>query len=169
MYVLYRNFARAGRLDDAEVAIRRFRSMSDGGDYSQGLLELQKGNAAVALTIFEREAQNDYIRSAARAMALFDLGRLDEYEAAVADQIENWGEEAPVEVARVYGWVGDSDAAFEWLEKAYGPNVDGFFREIFRPYWTKLHDDPRWLALREKSGFSAERIAAIEFDIELPD
>ena len=169
LYVLYRNLARAGRLDDAEVALHRFRTMSDGGAHSLGMLELQKGNAAAALAIFENEEQNDYVRSAARAMALYDLGRLDEYEAALADQIENWGEEDPVEVARVYGWVGDSDAAFEWLAKAFGPNADQFFREIFQPYWTKLHDDPRWLALREKTGFSAERLEAIEFDIELPD
>jgi TolB-like protein len=169
LHVLYRGLARAGRLDDAEVALRRFMMLTPGGRYTFGLLQLLKGDAAAALVIFEGDKMNDYLRSAARAMALYDLGRQAEYEAALADQIQNWGEEAPEEVARIYGWVGDGDAAFEWLDKAYGPDANRFFREIFQPYWTKLHDDPRWLALREKTGFSAERLEAIEFDIELPD
>ena len=133
------------------------------------MLQLLRGDAAAALAIFEREEMNDYMRSAARAIALHDLGRQAEFEEALANQIENWGEEEPIEVARVYGWVGDGDGAFEWLDKAYGPDAKGFFREIFQPYWTKLHDDPRWLALREKAGLSAERLDAIEFDVALPE
>jgi adenylate cyclase len=169
LYVLSRHLARAGRLEEAEINLLKYMILSSGGYYSLGMLQLLRGDAAAALVTFEHEEMNDYIRSAARAIALHDLGRQAEFEEALANQIENWGEEEPLEVARVYGWVGDGDGAFEWLDKAFGPDARGFFREIFQPYWTKLHNDPRWLALREKAGLSAERLDAIEFDIALPE
>jgi hypothetical protein len=35
------------------------------------------------------------------------------------------------------------------------------------PAYQNLHNDPRWAALRDSLGYSEERLAALEFPVEL--
>jgi hypothetical protein len=39
---------------------------------------------------------------------------------------------------------------------------------VYDPIFEKLHDDPRWLALRRKVNMSEQQLAAIEFNPRLP-
>jgi hypothetical protein len=71
-------------------------------------------------------------------------------------------------VAHVYAWIGDPDAAFEWLDKAVDQNEDGLNTQFLRMFYTSVHDDPRWQAFREQTGTSEEQLAAIEFEVTLP-
>jgi hypothetical protein len=36
-------------------------------------------------------------------------------------------------------------------------------------WFTNLHDDPRWLPFLESIGKSREQLAAIEFEVKLPE
>lgn len=162
-------YTETGRLKEAEEEIRKYMGLGSGGGYSYGKISLMLGEPAIALEVFEGEDINEVQSIAGRAMALNDLERKTESDAALAELIERWGEEKPRDVADVYAWTGDVDAAFEWLEKAYGPDLEGSFRVFFNPVYHHLHDDLRWNAMREKVGFSEERLEAIEFEVNLPD
>ena len=89
-------------------------------------------------------------------LALHDLGRAAEFESAFSELRERWGNRWPSEVAHVYAWIGDADAAFEWLDKAYDQRSTDLVY-ILRNRWHKnLWDDPRYPVFIEKMGLLEE-------------
>jgi len=40
---------------------------------------------------------------------------------------------------------------------------------VFNPAFQRLHADPRWTEFRKSIGMTDERLAAIEFDPDLPE
>jgi tetratricopeptide (TPR) repeat protein len=162
-------YALAGRLDDAWASNEIALSLGPehlGGHHLAGALLLIQGQAEEALAAFAREADEEY-RVKGSALALYTLGRLDEFEAARAELVERWGERWPSEVAEVYAWTSDPDSAFDWLDKAL-VTQGNLNSERLNPFFVSLHDDPRWQPLLEKAGVSPEQLAAIEFNITLP-
>ena len=118
--------------------------VGQGGAYILGLIHLQRGEPDAALAAFESDRMNENSIPAARAMALHDLGRVEESRAALTRQIELYGEEDPLHIAAAYAWIGETDKAFEWLNKYYGEDIRRFFTEVHDPVWTKIRNDPRW-------------------------
>jgi adenylate cyclase len=170
MYLLSKIYMNAGLLKEAEDARHQYKNLGGhGGDYTMGILKLLQGNPEAALASFEGDGVNDRNISSGRAMALYELGRLEEFETALADQIKNWGDEYPRDVATVYAWIADTNKACEWLEKAYALDVESFYEQIIDPVFRKMHGTPCWISLHERMGFSAERLAAIEFKVTLPE
>ena len=170
MYLLSNTYKNAGLLKEAEDARHQYKNLGGhGGAYTMGMLKLLQGNPEAALASFEGGGVNDQNISSGRAMALYELGRQEEFKAALADQIENWGDEYPRDVATVYAWIADTNKACEWLEKAYALDVEGFYRQIMIPVFRNMHGAPCWTSLRDRMGFSAERLAAIEFEVNLPN
>jgi len=156
----------AGRLDEGLASARTGLRLSPGrlaSNYFIGNVLLLKGQYEEALA----ESDEEY-RVKGTALALWELGRQEEFEAAFADLRERWGEQWPSEVAHVYAWIGDADAAFEWLDKAVAQNEDGLLTQFNRHWYDPVHDDPRWAAFLEETGTSPEQLAAIEFEVRLP-
>jgi hypothetical protein len=58
---------------------------------------------------------------------------------------------SPTMVAEIYAHLGDTEAAFQWLEKAY-PERDGFLVGMHDPRWQPLHSDPRYKDLVQRVG-----------------
>ena len=159
-----------GRLDDALASNEIALSLSPdriGGQYFVAVTLLLQGQAEAALATFAKEGDDEY-RVKGTALSLYSLGRQEEYEAALAELEERWGDRWPSDIAEVYAWAGDLDSAFTWLEKQYADsgNLNGIAQD---PFMRNLHDDPRWQALLEKSGQSADQLAAIEFNVKLPE
>jgi tetratricopeptide (TPR) repeat protein len=175
LYLLARTYMYMGRLDEAEAVRLRYMTLASGGRYHLVVLKLLQGDPEAALKETEGKGIDEQSRPAARAIALHDLGRQAESEDMIARLIEEWGDEHPYLVADVYAWIGDKDSAFDWLDRAYRSDKrygrDGHFfaYNIFNPLWRNLHGDPRWDAMRERVGMSAERLAAVEFEVDLPD
>ena len=46
---------------------------------------------------------------------------------------------------------------------------DGLNAQFLRPFYVPVHDDPRWQAFREQTGTSEEQLAAIAFQVTLPE
>jgi TolB-like protein len=58
-------------------------------------------------------------------------------------------------IASIYGFIGDKDQAFVWLEKAYrAKNVFG----VASPMWDPLRSDPRFADLVRRLGLPAETL-----------
>jgi adenylate cyclase len=165
--ILYRE---VGRLEEAEAAVRALQLLAPDWNmkFSQARTRLFKGEAQAALDLIAGQEGHPPQMLSFRAMALHDLGRQAEFEAAFAELREQWAREYPLEIAQVYAWTGEADEAFEWLEKATPPNRIDAIYYLREPTFAKLHTDPRWHALLERLGLAPEQLAAIEFKIKLP-
>lgn len=158
------------RWDDAITASRDALRLSPdlvGTHYYIGLALLRKGDPAQALQEFEREPDDEY-RTKGRALALYSLGREDEFESTLAELISGWGEQWPSEVAHVYAWSGDTDTAFQWIEKAVAINEGGLHEQYRHPMLESLQTDPRWATFLEAVGSSPEQLASINFEVSVP-
>ena len=56
-------------------------------------------------------------------------------------------------VAQVYAALGEADAAFEWLEKAYERRSLSIRWIRVEPEFDSLHSDPRFDDLQRRIGF----------------
>jgi len=169
-YNLGISYVFADRYDEAVESFQAALRLSPdliGGHYFIGVCRLLQGDAEEALSSFSQEADEEY-RVKGTALAFFALGRTAEYEAALQELREGWGEQWPSEVAHVYAWTGDQDSAFEWLDRAVAANEDGITDQFLWPWFRPLRDDPRWERFRERTGTSARQLAAIEFEVTLP-
>ena len=77
------------------------------------------------------------------------LGRKRESDAALKALIK-FPKRAAWLVAEVYAFRGESDLAFEWLERAYADRDAGLAEMKMDPMLEKLRDSPRYQALFKK-------------------
>ena len=162
----------AGRLDEAMASYRAALALSPGRistHYGIGTVLLLRGDPESALAAFALEEADEEYRVKGTALALHDLDRAAEFEIAFSELRERWGDRWPSEVAHVYAWIGDADAAFEWLDRAVLQHEDGLNAQFLRPFYAPVHDDPRWQVFRERTGTSEEQLAAIELEVTLPE
>jgi len=126
------------------------------------------GDAQGAHAEFEQET-NELYRMAGLPWAYYALGREGESDAALSLLIGKNGHDRPFNVAEVYAFRGETDRAFEWLEKtldAIDPSVPLIVTGAF---FKNLHSDPRWLPFLREIGKAPEQLAQIEFHVTLPD
>ena len=72
-------------------------------------------------------------------------------------------------VAYVLAVRGEADRAFEWLHKAVEYRDADMSGAQMIPELVNLHDDPRWLPFLREIGRAPEQLAAIKFDVTLPE
>ncbi|MEK6254421.1 MAG: hypothetical protein N2B05_06995, partial [Gemmatimonadales bacterium] len=78
--------------------------------------------------------------------------------------MESWA----YNIAYLHAFRGESDLAFEWLDTAVRYNDAGLSLIAVDVQFANVHDDPRWLPFLESIGKSPEQLAAIEFEVTLP-
>lgn len=171
LYVLSRSSFRAGDLDKAQAAAERRMRSARGGWFSLGNIHLFRGDIQKALECYENQKSDRIGWLSATAIAHFELGDEKASDAALSELKEFDEPYAYLEIAKVHAWRDEADLAFELLDRFYDParsDLRGDFSSlVWDPFFRNLHDDPRWLALREKAGLSPERLAGIE--IAVPD
>ena len=144
----------SGRLDDAEASFRKLLILSPSSYGKNELWQtlLLKGELEAAL------AESD--TSFSRAIIHHALGNAAVADEALADLIENAG---PYPIAMVYGYRGDVDKTFEWLDYML-ENSDNYPTWILtETAFRSIHSDPRWEPFLEKLGL-------LEFWLEMtPD
>lgn len=169
--MLARAYINVDRFDDAMQTWQDYSRLVPGQRYwTLGMLHLLRGEPAEALAVFETEGvTNDMDRDVGRAMALHDLGRRDEAQAALTRHVENFGEQNPTGTATALGWMGDYDAAFELLQKTLEEKGNSeIIRGMNQPHWRRLRAHPRWAEIATEIGLDPQRVAALEFDPRLP-
>ena len=176
LYFASRLYMYAGQYDEAVALRERFIALHGKGHYQLGLMKLLQGKAAEAAAIFQEEearmVKAGFPDAAGQArvglaMAFHDLGRAEESKELLQTYIDEYGEQYPREVARVYAWRGEKDPAFEWFYRADEAGSDGDKSFIVDPLFAKLHDDPRWAAILDERGFSEAKLEALDFPVEL--
>ena len=160
----------AGRLDDTIASFRTLLSLSPGyisGQYQIGVALLLKGDLQAALGAMEAESSEHY-RVRGLAMVYHALGRAAESNDALTRLIEKYSNKA-FTIAYVLAYRGEADRTFTWLDKAVEYNSPSLSYIAADPMFSILHDDPRWLPFMESIGKSPEQLAAIEFEVILPE
>ena len=129
---------------------------------------LLKGDAQAALAEYQQvEDGADGIRG--MALALYDLGRRAESEAALRELRETSGDQAPWAVAAVYAYSSEIDAAFAWLDRVLdGEFHPRWFSIVPDPVFSKLHTDPRWEETLERMGLAPAQLEELDFQVTLP-
>ncbi|MGI9201296.1 MAG: tetratricopeptide repeat protein, partial [Woeseiaceae bacterium] len=141
-----------GRYDEALEAFEQLLTLAPEypGAYRRvsGVL-IAKGDYERALEVMSNEVDEGY-RLTGQASAHAVLGNTAEADATLNELIEKHANQMAAQIAEVYGYRGDVDATFEWLERAYDANDPGIIALLnIRPFRI-LHDDPRWLVFLEK-------------------
>jgi tetratricopeptide (TPR) repeat protein len=165
------NYLIAGRADDAVSCYRTALHLSPEGlglHANLGLALLARGDAPQALEEIARESFEPF-RLIAQAMAYHDNNQQAESDAALAEVIEKYGSEWASNIASVLAYTGQADQAFQWLEKAMAYHDPGLPEIDTQPEFTRLHGDPRWEAFLARIGKAPEQLAAIQFEVALPD
>jgi TolB-like protein/DNA-binding winged helix-turn-helix (wHTH) protein/Flp pilus assembly protein TadD len=143
---------RRGRLPEAEAALRRTLELSPGYSYVHyvlGLVLLARNEPEAALVETLKEP-SDVARLVGSALAYFRLGRKTESDAGLAQLLNNYAPYVASGIAAVYSYRGESDEAFQWLERAYAQKDPLLYRIKFTTEFDKLHDDPRYKVFLKK-------------------
>ncbi|UCC15183.1 MAG: tetratricopeptide repeat protein [Gammaproteobacteria bacterium] len=159
-----------GRLDEAIASYRKALSLSPGVGQAHSLIGyalLLKGEPEAGLAEIEKDPS--VWRLIGLPMAYHALGQTAESDAALAELIEKWEQDAAYNIAYVFAYRGETDLAFEWLDKAVLYNDPGLIDIATTPEFDNIHGDPRWLPFLESIGMAPEQLAAIEFEVAIPD
>jgi adenylate cyclase len=164
------DYGRIGRLDEAIASYRTALTLSPGRigtQYNISELLLRKGEPAAALEAVLNEADESW-RRVGLPMAYHSLGRQSDSDSALADLIAHDANEWAYNIAYVFAWRGEADRAFQWLDKAVAYRDPGLVEIISEPLFASIQHDPRWLPFLRRIGRAPEQLAAIRFDVKLP-
>ena len=144
----------SGRLDDAEASFRKLLSLSSSSRGKHELWQtlLLRGELEAALAMSDTSFR--------RAITHHALGNSAKADEALADLVEN---SSPYSIANVYGYRGDVDKTFKWLDYMLENSDDYPTFILTETAFRSIHSDPRWESFLEKLGL-------LEFWLEMtPD
>jgi len=78
------------------------------------------------------------------------LGREQDSNAALIDLIHQYQQSMAYQIAEIYACRGDSDLAFQWLNRAYQQRDSGMRSLKIDPLLKSLRKDPRYSELLQK-------------------
>ena len=136
--------------------------------YTIGGILLQKGDFKAALAEMQLEPAGNW-RLDGQALVYHALGRKAESDAILAEMIQKYEKESAWNIAYIYAFRGEADRAFEWLDKAVVYRDPGLSLTAVQWPFSNLYQDPRWLPVLRKIGRAPEQLAAIKFDVKLPE
>jgi TolB-like protein len=145
--------AASGRYAPAELAFHKAIELAPpngyGGRVALAQILLATGQPAAASKAFEQlEGEED--RAWGKALVCFALGRKADSDAAIADLQTRFAGSMAYEIAQAHAYRGEIDAAFAWLDRAYGQRDHSL--SIIKTDWlmAKLRGDPRYEAFLRK-------------------
>jgi TolB-like protein len=135
----------------ARVAFNRLREFDPQEDPGiLGEIELLAGNAREALTICQDSRLFADFRNFCIAMAEHSLGHAAESRRALDIVERTHASTWAYQIAYAYAWRGESDKAFEWLERAYRQRDGGLIYVPYDPFLKNLRGDPRYKTMLRK-------------------
>ncbi len=164
------SYLSAGRLDDAIASFLTALTLSPdyvGAQYRVGVALLLKGESGKALAAMHEEKFEAW-RLLGLAMAHHSNGQAAESDAAIAELIRKYERDAAYNIAYVFAFRGQTDKAFEWLDKAVLYNDPGLAEIANEPLFSNIKTDTRWDEFLEGIGKAPWQLDAVKFDVSLP-
>ena len=122
-----------------------------------GMADLFEGKNAEALAAAEHET-TEFARLVVSAVALWNLGRKEESDAALATLIKDDADVGAFQIAEVYSGRGDKDNAFAWLDRARRQQDPGIAYYPNDPLLDPLRSDPRWATFQRSMGLAEDQL-----------
>ena len=116
---------------------------------TRGQVLLAQGRPQQAQDEIEREPGEGW-RLLGEALAYHSLGRPHDSDAALQKLIDTHQQDWAAQIAQVYAFRGESDKAFEWLDRAYRQRDGGLMFLKIDPILNGLRHDPRYTELLKK-------------------
>jgi len=163
---------RAGRHREAAETLEDLLQWQEPGGlyhWNVGVMWLVAGEPAKALEHFEKDEVGPG-RVLGRMLALHDLGRSDEFNAAFA-KLRADPDVHPESIARIAAWTGQNDLAFAQLELAVDWEGAELVQAIKRgaDLYEPITTDPRWQEFFERNDAADEKdLSNIRSDPKLP-
>ena len=160
-YILGLAYIDTGRFDEAVSSLRRALTLSPGftsAQYAIGVALLLGGEPDLALSAFEAESNE--------AWRLVGISLID--DSALSRLIAEYGDTWAYNIAYVFAYRGDADAAFEWLERAVEIGDPGLGEITSESLFSSITEDPRWVPFLETLGKSPELLSSIDFRVTIP-
>ena len=136
----------------ARASIERALAINPSADafhFALGQLDLLQGRLAEAQIEFQKQGAEGNRRMGV-AMVEHANGHEKQSETALKELIAKNAGDMAYQVADVYAWRGETDKAFEWLERAYQQHDSGLNGIAWDPLLSSLKDDPRYSALLQR-------------------
>jgi tetratricopeptide (TPR) repeat protein len=142
----------AGQADEANRDIQKTLDLNpeaNGAHLMLALIYLDRRNTLQALAEVQQERE-PVSRLQGQTLAYAALKRNDESKAALQEMIDRFQAGGAFQIAQTYGFLGDTELACEWLERAYVQHDLGlpFLKE--EPAFKQLEGKPRYTALIRK-------------------
>ena len=164
--ILARALMAGGKIEEAEAQGRKSAQLQPaalGNRRWQVIGAVLRGDAETAL----READQESSQASAfgptqgflhfeRALALYASGDRVAADQALAVLEKEDYQSMAYQIAEVHAWRGESDAAFDWLQRSYDTRDAGTLGILIDPLLHRLRDDPRYLAVLGKMGLSRD-------------
>jgi TolB-like protein/DNA-binding winged helix-turn-helix (wHTH) protein/Tfp pilus assembly protein PilF len=142
----------AGRYEEADAMLQKALELNPKKEQDhliRGQILLAQGRPQQALTEIEQEPSEIW-KLVGQALAYHSLGRPHDSDAALQQLIATRQEDGAMQIAGVYAFRGESDKAFEWLERAYRQRDGGVMFLKINPLLKSLRQDPRYAELLTK-------------------
>lgn len=144
----------ANRLEEAAAAYQRAIELAP--EYPPahtflGLVYLLQGRADRAITEIQRERDEGW-RLYGLAQAYEGASRKQEADSALQALVTKFGNESAYQVAEAYAFRGDTEKAFEWLERAYAARDGGLSEIKGDPFLRRIESDPRYSLFLKRLG-----------------
>jgi len=120
-------------------------------NFMLGNLLLSQGDVDAAIAHYQRAPGN--FGTAGMAMAEFTRGDEAASKAALTTMETDYATGFAFQIAQIHAWRGDTDQAFEWLDRCLRVRDYGVVRLRYDPAMDPLRTDPRFAALVAKVGF----------------
>jgi tetratricopeptide (TPR) repeat protein len=112
---------------------------------------LMQGKKEQAMVAAEAE-QEPFWHAFGTLFNLYAQGRTAEADALLQEFIEKNQHDGAYQIALIYGFRGDEDRVFEWLERAYAQRDGGLTQMLYDPVLAQFSGNPRWSGLLKKVG-----------------
>lgn len=142
----------AGEYEKAEANARKALELNPQKTYDHytlGEIFLAQGHAEESLAELKQEPA-PFWRLTGEALAYHALGRTKDSNAALAELINDHQKLMAYQIAEIYADRGDSDRAFDWLNRAYLQHDAGMRSLKIDPWLQGIRNDPRYADLLKK-------------------
>ena len=114
-----------------------------------GRVYLSEGKLDSALAEMNREVEPDW-KMQGLAIVYYGMGRKKEADDQLASYIKEYQNDVAFQIAEVYGWRGEADSAFHWLDRAYVQRDAGLAQMKGNPLLGKVEKGARYAAFLRK-------------------
>ncbi|HXS26311.1 MAG TPA: protein kinase [Steroidobacteraceae bacterium] len=148
----------ADRLEEclqSRLSLLRMHPEFGGAQSAVGIAQLRLRRFGEALQAIEKERSDDY-RLGGLAMVYWGMGRRKDSDAALDSLTSRFGPTAAYEIATVHAFRGETDDAFQWLDRAYRAHDSGMLGLKTDPLLRSLRGDRRFPALLSRMRLAIE-------------